>query len=94
MSNNMMNVNIRMNKSTKESFESFCGNVGLTMTAAINLFVTKVVKEQRIPFEINNTNFNAETISAFKEAEDISNHPEKYKGYQNAQEMFDNILED
>lgn len=68
MLNDMTDVNIRSNKNTKESFEAICENVAISMTAAINLFITKVIKEQRIPFEINNNIYNAKTIAAFNEA--------------------------
>lgn len=44
---------IRMNKETKDSFEKMCDSFGMSMSAAINIFATKVVKEGKIPFEIN-----------------------------------------
>ena len=37
----------------KRQFEQFCNDVGITMTAAFTLFAKKVVREQRIPFEIS-----------------------------------------
>ena len=47
------NVNIRMDAELKKQFESFCNEVGLTMTAAFSLFAKTTVREQRIPFEIS-----------------------------------------
>lgn len=46
------NVNIRMDENLKNEFDKFCSDVGLSMTAAICLFVKRTVKEQKIPFEI------------------------------------------
>lgn len=43
---------LRMDEGLKKSFDEFCESVGLTATAAINLFAKKTVTEQRIPFEI------------------------------------------
>ena len=37
----------------KRQFEQFCNEVGISMTAAFTLFAKKVVREQRIPFEIS-----------------------------------------
>ena len=42
----------RIDEADKEQFNSFCDSVGLTSSAAINLFVKAVIREQSIPFEI------------------------------------------
>lgn len=44
---------LRMDEGLKNSFDAFCESVGLTATAAINMFAKKTVAEQRIPFEVN-----------------------------------------
>ena len=46
-------VNFRMDKELKSSFDSVCRQMGMTATAAFTVFATKVVREKRIPFEIN-----------------------------------------
>ena len=42
----------RVEEDDKNMFISFCDSVGLTTSAAINLFVKAVNREHRIPFEI------------------------------------------
>ena len=42
----------RVEESDKVAFDDFCSSVGLTASAAINLFVKAVVRERKIPFEI------------------------------------------
>lgn len=44
---------LRMDEGLKKSFDAFCESVGLSATAAINLFAKKAVTEQRIPFEVS-----------------------------------------
>lgn len=44
---------LRMDENLKKSFDDFCESVGLSATAAINLFAKKTVAEQRIPFEVS-----------------------------------------
>lgn len=44
---------LRMDEGLKKSFDAFCESVGLSATAAINLFAKKAVAEQRIPFEVS-----------------------------------------
>lgn len=41
-----------MDADLKKAFEAFCSSAGLSMSTAVNLFVKKAVREQRIPFEI------------------------------------------
>ena len=48
----MAQVNFRIDDSIKARAESACAAMGLTMTTAINIFLTKVANERRIPFEV------------------------------------------
>lgn len=52
MSMAQVSVCIRMDADLKKAFEVFCNSAGLSMSTAVNLFVKKAVREQRIPFEI------------------------------------------
>ena len=58
------NVNIRMDETLKKQFEQLCGELGLNMTTAFNLFAKTMVRQQRIPFEISLRTPNAETLAA------------------------------
>ena len=51
----------------KKDFDSFCVNVGLNTSTAINLFVKAVLREKRIPFEITQSPdpFFSETNMAY-----------------------------
>ena len=57
----------RVDEKDKSSFDSFCSNVGLNTSTAINLFVKAVLRENRIPFEIAQTPdpFFSETNMAY-----------------------------
>ena len=55
------NVSIRMDADLKRQFEDFCADVGMSMTTAITVFAKKVVRENRIPFEISGDIPNEET---------------------------------
>ena len=50
----MTNVSVRMENETKKEFEKFCKDVGLSVSAAFNIFAKKVIREHKIPFEITN----------------------------------------
>ena len=87
-------VNFRMDEALKERMEKTCKEMGLTVTAAYTMFATKVTREQRIPFVIKRDQPNASTMRALKELADMEKHPEKYKSYASADELFDEVFAD
>ena len=87
-----INVNIRMDEQTKKSFERFCEEIGLSVSAAFNIFAKTVVREQRIPFELTTEIPNPDTVAALNEYSEMLSHPEKYKRYPSASEMMEDIL--
>lgn len=48
----MAQVNFRVDDTIKVKAENACTAMGLTMSAAMNIFLTKLANEQRIPFEV------------------------------------------
>ena len=63
------NVNIRMDEATKIAFDKFCDEIGLSVSAAFNIFAKTVVREQRIPFELTTEVSNSVTLAAMDAAE-------------------------
>ena len=43
---------IRMEESLKDKFERMCENFGMSMSTAVNLFARAVVRQEKIPFDI------------------------------------------
>lgn len=48
----MAQVNFRVDDTIKAKAEKACSAMGLTMSVALNIFLTKLANEQRIPFEV------------------------------------------
>ena len=46
-------LNIRMDENVKKQFDAICSEVGISTSAAINLFVKTVLRDGKIPFEIS-----------------------------------------
>lgn len=64
-------ITARVDETDKANFDSFCSNVGLNTSTAINLFVKAVLCENRIPFEITqplDPFFSAENIAYVKKS--------------------------
>ena len=45
-------ITTRLNSEDKEMFDSFCESVGITASAAINMFIKATLREGQIPFSI------------------------------------------
>ena len=45
-------VNFRMDARLKHNMEATCKKMGLTLGGAFTMFATKVIQEQRIPFDV------------------------------------------
>lgn len=46
-------VSVRMDEDVKRDMEAVCKELGLSMSAAFNIFAKKVGREHRIPFEVS-----------------------------------------
>ncbi len=57
----MAQVNFRIDDAVKERAEDALNDMGLTMSSAITMFLTKVGRERRIPFEIAADPFYSES---------------------------------
>lgn len=80
-------INVCVDEETKKEAEALLDRMGLNMTAAINIYLKRIILEEAIPFDLTAYVPNAETIAAFKEAEDMRAHPEKYPSYGTIEEL-------
>ncbi|MCQ2609349.1 MAG: type II toxin-antitoxin system RelB/DinJ family antitoxin, partial [Lachnospiraceae bacterium] len=48
----MTNLNIRIDSDVKNQFDEICGNIGLSMSSAFNVFAKAVIRDRKIPFEL------------------------------------------
>lgn len=60
----MATLSIRTNDERKYSFEGFCESIGITVTAAVNMFINACLRENRIPFEVKADPFWSEENQA------------------------------
>lgn len=86
------NINIRIDANRKKEFEEFCEAVGLTMTAAFNIFIQRTLRDYRIPFDIGAEMPNAETKEAIKEVQRMKSDPVRWKTYTDVDTMMKDIL--
>ena len=62
-------VNFRIDEKTKKEMEQICDKLGMNVTTALNIFIKKMIREKRIPFEISADPFYSESnIKALEES--------------------------
>ena len=53
-------VSVRMDSDLKNSFDSICNDLGLTMSTAVIILAKKMTREKRIPFDVSIDPFYSE----------------------------------
>ena len=49
----MTQISLRVDEEVKQNAEKTFNDIGLSMSTAINIFLKKVARENRIPFELS-----------------------------------------
>ena len=91
MSATTISFSVRTDPALKKQAETFLANVGLTMSSAINLYLRKIVLEQRIPFEISLPPMSPESQQALLEAEELKK-PGVGKVFKTVEELREDLL--
>ena len=61
------NITVKIDESIKKEFNYFCEKLGLNMSTAINLFIYSVLREKRIPLNLDlNSEYNTKTTKSIK----------------------------
>ena len=80
-------IRTRVNPKLKEDVEELLGQLGVTISEAINMFCRQVVLQGGIPFDVKIPNTpNKATLKAMKEAETGD-----AKQFDKLEEMFDDL---
>ncbi|MEZ7577997.1 type II toxin-antitoxin system RelB/DinJ family antitoxin [Veillonella sp. 27098_8_77] len=80
------NLNIRTDKTIKEQADQIYSELGLSMTAAINMFLRATIRTNGIPFSLTLNEPNQTTIEAIEEGRRIARDP-NVKGYHSIDEL-------
>lgn len=60
----MAQISLRIDDDVKKKAEQVCEEIGMSMSTAINIYLKKLGKERRIPFEVSADSFYSESNMA------------------------------
>ena len=87
MANQTTNLSIRMDVDLTDAAEELFDELGLSLSAAFNIFVRQSLRERAIPFTITEITANQETVNAMLEAKRIARDP-NVKKYSDVEEAL------
>ena len=67
------NITVRVDKETKKDFDTFCDNVGINATAAINMFIKAVLRTRELPFTVTDSNVQEKRLYGVRAMDAIHN---------------------
>lgn len=85
------NINIRISPEKKKEAEQLFSTFGITVTDAINIFLSMSIIEGGFPFEIKQPKYNYETEQAINEARDIISDKIDSKSYSSLDELLKDL---
>ena len=87
-----VNVTFRIDEKLKNQADKLFSELGLTLNAAMNVFLRQSVREQQIPFKLSLDVPNKSTLAAIKEVQTMEKDPSLGKTYTDVDEMMEDLL--
>lgn len=84
-------LNIRIEPELKREAEKTLDDLGMNVADAVTIFLKQVVLTESIPFNIKKPKYNDETLEAIKEALEMIKNPDKYKSFNNVEELMEEL---
>lgn len=85
-------ISTRIDKHKKQQAEELFAELGMSLSTAVNLFISEAIAYQGIPFEIRRREAKInETLAAMAEARQLVADPQA-KYYDNVDELFSDAL--
>ena len=86
-----VSTNIKIDPELKEQAQALFDSLGLSLSAAVNVFLRQAVREQAIPFRIGEPLPNADTLRAI---EDARNGVGLSRGFTSVKDLIEDLNAD
>lgn len=87
----MTTINIRVDEDVKAKAGELFSDLGIDISAAVNMFLRQSIMRDGLPFEVKRQTPNAETLEALKELAAIKNGTLPAKRYSDVEKMFEEL---
>ena len=89
----MPDIIIHTDSKTEKAVISLYSSYGFTVSDAVNKIFKKCIKEKELPIKAKKTRqFNAETLEALRETDEIIKNLQLYKSYNNVDDLMTALL--
>lgn len=86
----MSSVTVRVDEATKQAAAAIAEDFGFDLSSVTRAFYKQIVREQRIPLNLDYPKPNKESLEAIKEAKEIINNPDA-PSYATAEDLFESL---
>ncbi len=87
-------INIRTDMETKKAIEDLYSAFGITVSDAVNIFFKKSLMQNGLPFAMEYPRYNADTLAAIAEVQDMKKNPHLYKSFHSVEALFEDLNSD
>ncbi len=87
---NTVATNVRLDKETKDEATQILDGLGLSLSAAFNMFLKQITLRNGLPFSVEYPKPSRELLKAIKEADKLAKDPDA-KTYDNLDELWEEI---
>ena len=84
-------ISVQINSKDKELATGILNNLGLNMSAYINMAIKQLINKNGVPFDVVNRTPTKELIEAIQEGEDILSGKIKAKKYHSVKELIGDL---
>ena len=89
-----VSTNIKIDQQVKKEAQELFESCGLSLSAAVNMFLIKAIDEQAIPFKIERPRGRWDTLAAIEEVRRMKEDPELGCTFTDVDEMMEELLGD
>lgn len=87
-------INVNVNKELKKESTEILNELGISMSTAINMFLSQIVRTKGIPFKVISPKPSRKLRKALLEADAIIAGKDNIKTYYNVDDMFNDITDE
>lgn len=83
-------IQVRVDNEVKQESDVLFADLGIDTPTAVRIFLNQAIKQRRLPFDVSQTWYNADTVAAINESEEML-RDKNLKTYSNFSELLQEV---